>query len=243
MAAPVQPAPLNGISGFDSVTYVTNQSETFVSMKKMEGGKEYWVTLTFYKPIDEANIRSYLASKETKDKIVQMVKQYEVFEAVYAGKKDFKLEATGKKLYLVYTGKNNSKRLNMSEVDFELSFQGKLEAYQKKIDQARDAKKTDRQRKFTTKKEAFGKLREGFRPISKILEAPAHPDPKPTDPAIHVGAARPQTPAGNPAAPAPAPVAPPAPVPAVQPAPAQQQAPAPIAQPAPAQQPAPTASP
>jgi len=240
MAAPVQPTPLNGIAGYESVSYVINQSETFVTMKKTEGGKEYSVTLTFYQPIDEANIRSYLASKETKDKIVQMVKQYGVFEAVYAEKKDFRLEATGKKLYLVYTGKKDiSKRLNMSEDDFELAFHSKLESYQKKIDDARGSKKTDRERKFTTKKEAFGKLREGFRPLSKSLEALAHPGPKPTDPAIHVGAARPQAPAGNPAAPAPAPVAPAAPVPAVQPAPAAQAAPA--VQTTPVQQPAPAA--
>lgn len=234
MAAPIQSTPLNGIAGYEEASFVTNDSDTFVTLKKREDGKDYWVTLTFYKPIDEANIRSYLAAKEAKDKIEQMVKQYAVFEGVYGQKQNFRLESTGNQLHLLYKGKKNGamKRLDMSESEFERTFFLKSDDYQKKIDEANKAKKNDREKKFRDKKKAFVDLKEKFRPLAKILATPAHPAPRPKDPSIRVGAA-PQT-AGNQAAPAagqaPAPaqqqaVIPPQalPTPAA-PAPAQQQA-------------------
>lgn len=190
MAAPVQPTPLNGIAGYESATIVNNQTDTVVTLKKKERGKDYWVTLTFYRPIDEANIRSYLAAKEAKEKIEQMVKQYGVFESGYGSKKDFKLESTGIQLYINYIGKKGGlKRLNISESEFELTFFHKAEEYQKKIEDAVKAKKNDREKKFRDKKIALNAIKEKFRPLSKILATPAHPDPRPADPAIRVGAA------------------------------------------------------
>lgn len=191
MVAPVQPTPINGIADYDSVSFEAKNGETVVTMKKREGGKDYWVTLTFYKPIDEGTIRDYLAAKEAKDKIEQMIKQYGVFETVYGGKKDFRLESAGNELYLNYVGKKGAlNRLKMSESDFEITFYQMLESYQKKIDAANKAKKQDREKKFRDKKKAINDLKEKFLPFSKIRATPAQPDPRPAGPAINVGAAQ-----------------------------------------------------
>lgn len=175
-AAPLYDQALKGVPGYAAATYSKVDDVTTVTLKKEEGSKVCWITLSFKKPIDEARLTSYLNQKETKEKIEQMVKIYFVFEPIYGAKKDFKITSFGERIDLHYTSliKDAKKRLDLSEKEFQTTWHKKLENYKAKVEKAEKDQNGERHKKFKAKKDAFYKLFEKFHPLSKTLKLPAY---------------------------------------------------------------------
>src|ERR1700722_7612305 len=114
---PNKPEILTGIKGYDSGSYQTHGETTVVSLKKTDGTKEYYVTVTFDKPMDKDKIVEFLNEQQTKTKVDALAQQLDILADAYGKKKDFRLESSGDETFLRYTTgkKGKPKEFNLNE--------------------------------------------------------------------------------------------------------------------------------
>lgn len=182
---------LQGLSqGFDTATYKRTQSNaTIVTLQKKEGGKDHWITVTFQKPIDEDEIVQFLNTKNSKEKIEQLVKQFDLFLPLYGGKANFHIESMGKNTYLFFekSKKKETKRIDLSESKYQETQYRMAEDYQRKIKAAQDSNDEAKLTKLNEKKDKFLRVMKEFAKISKTIKTPLPKADEDQGPAFQLG--------------------------------------------------------